>query len=387
LRGPFGLVVGTRIAYLAATLVALLWAPLRTGFPLYHAYGARSDFAFGAFEHWDADWFLRIARDGYDVKQSASFFPLYPALTAGLGFVLRSNLVAGVLISLVAAGLAGVAVVRIARAIASPAVAADSVLFLALYPIAFVFTAVYSDALFLALASWSFLFALERRPWPAAISAALAVLTRPTGIALLPALVMLLWSERRRARSILPLALIPAAFAGYCIYLHEHYGDAFAFVHSEGSFWLRHVPRTGPLGGAWAALKSGEQGAAQLIRHLPPASGAPTGFGKPEQFAAWNVVQLLVLLAACWLTWVCWRRLSRAAAVYSAATILVLLSAPAAVVPLVSVPRFLLGNFPLFIALADVAAGRPQLRTGIAVGFASVGLLACVAFAHGTWVS
>jgi len=88
-------------------------------------------------------------------------------------------------------------------------------------------------------------------------------------------------SERRRDL-VRPAALllVPAALAGYCVYLHEHYGDAFAFVHSEGSFWLRHVPATGPLGGAWDALRSGEQGLAQIVRHLPAASGAPGSAGK-----------------------------------------------------------------------------------------------------------
>jgi Mannosyltransferase (PIG-V) len=385
--GAVGLVVGTRLAYWAAVLVALLWEPIRYGFPRYHAYGARSDFVFGAFAQWDVDWFLRIAAHGYDSRQASSFFPLYPALTAALGYVLRSNLVAGVLISLIAAGAAAAGLVRVARAVASPAVAADSVLFLALYPIAFVFTAVYSDALFLALAVWSFAFAFRGRGFAAGVLAALAVLTRPTGIALVPGLAMLLWRGDGGSRRCAPLLLAPAALAAYCIYLHEHFGDAFAFVHSEGSFWLRHVPATGPLGGAWAAVKSGEQGAAELLRHLPPVSGAPSGFGKPEQFAAWNVVQLLVLVAACVLTWTCWQRISRPLAVYSAATILVFLSAPADVVPLVSVPRFLLADFPLFIALADVASRRPGLRTATIAGFAAVGLTAAVAFTRGIWIS
>jgi hypothetical protein len=292
-----------------------------------------------------------------------------------------------VLISLIAAGAAAAGLVRVARAVASPAVAADSVLFLALYPIAFVFTAVYSDALFLALAVWSFAFAFRGRGFAAGVLAALAVLTRPTGIALVPGLAMLLWRGDGGSRRCAPLLLAPAALAAYCIYLHEHFGDAFAFVHSEGSFWLRHVPATGPLGGAWAAVKSGEQGAAELLRHLPPVSGAPSGFGKPEQFAAWNVVQLLVLVAACVLTWTCWQRISRPLAVYSAATILVFLSAPADVVPLVSVPRFLLADFPLFIALADVASRRPGLRTATIAGFAAVGLTAAVAFTRGIWIS
>jgi Mannosyltransferase (PIG-V) len=387
---PFWVVVATRVGCWAAVLVALLWAPLRSGFPGHKAYGARTDFVFGAFDQWDASWFLRIAQHGYDTKQSASFFPLYPLLTRAVGFVLRSDLVAGIAISLVAAGFAGVAVLRIAQRYAGDRVAHDSVLFLALYPISFVFTAVYSDGLFLALAAWAFVFALEGRATVAALLGALSVLTRPTGLALLPALLWLLWPPGRSARSLLrvsPLLLIPAALGGYCVYLSSHFGDAFAFVHSEGSFWLRHVPATGPIGGAWAALKSGEQGAAQLVLHLPAGTGAPSGFGKPEQFAIWNVVQLALLVAACVLTWLCWKTVNRAAALYSAATILLFLSAPAAVVPLVSEPRFLLADFPLFVTLAVLCAERPRLRSLVIASFAGVGLLAGVGFAHGVWIS
>jgi hypothetical protein len=387
---PFWVLVAARTGYWAAVLVALLWAPIRSGFPSHGAYGARTDFIFGAFDQWDANWFLRIAQHGYDTKQSASFFPLYPLLTRVLAFVLRSHLVAGIAISLVAAGFAAVAVMRIARRFAGDRVAHDSVLLLALYPISFVFTAVYSDGVFLALAAWAFLFALEGRATFAALLGALAVLTRPTGLALLPALLWLLWPKGRSSRSLLrltPLLLLPAALGGYCLYLSSHFGDAFAFVHSVGSFWLRHVSATGPLGGAWAALKSGEQGLAQLVLHLPAGSGASSGFGKPEQFAIWNVVQLVLLVAACVLTWLCWTRVNRAAALYSAVTILLFLSAPAAVVPLVSEPRFLLADFPLFVTLAVLSAERPRLRTFVLASFAAAGLLAGVGFAHGIWVS
>jgi hypothetical protein len=77
----------------------------------------------------------------------------------------------------------------------------------------------------------------------------------------------------------------------------------------------------------------------------------------------------------------------RAAALYSAATILLFLSAPADVVPLVSEPRFLLADFPLFVTLAVLASERPRLRTAVVTSFAAVGLLAAVGFARGTWIS
>jgi hypothetical protein len=95
----------------------------------------------------------------------------------------------------------------------------------------------------------------------------------------------------------------------------------------------------------------------------------------------------VLLVAACVLTWVCWKNVSRAAALYSATTIVLFLSAPAAVVPLVSEPRFLIGDFPLFVALATLVAGRPRVHTAVVASFAGLGLLAAAAFAHGTWVS
>ena len=50
-----------------------------------------TDLVFGTFVQWDADWFLRIARDGYD-ELSAAFFPLYPALVSLLGSSIVSAL-------------------------------------------------------------------------------------------------------------------------------------------------------------------------------------------------------------------------------------------------------------------------------------------------------
>ena len=77
----------------------------------------------------------------------------------------------------------------------------------------------------------------------------------------------------------------------------------------------------------------------------------------------------------------------RAAALYSATTIILFLSAPAAVVPLVSEPRFLIGDFPLFVTLAVLSDRRPRLRAIVIASFAAAGVLAAVGFAHGTWIS
>jgi hypothetical protein len=351
--------VAIRLAYLVGAALALLWAP-----GVAPAFG---QLFLGVFAHWDAGWFLRISEHGYDTKQSAAFFPLYPLSVRALAFVLRSHLAAGVVISLVAAAIAAALLRRLSGS-------RDAVLLLALYPIAYVFTSVYSDALFLLLAIASFRAALRGRSLAAGVLGGLAVATRLLGLALLPALVVLLWKRGRSALA--PLLLLPAALGAYMLYLHEHFGDWLAFSHAEGVFWLRHTPALGPLQGLWDAARSAEQGLAQLVLHLP-SNGR---YGKPEQYATWNLVQFALLVAAAWLTWVAWRRLGAAYGVYSLATLVIVLSSPAAVVPLVSLPRFLLADFPLFVVLA------PYRRALVPV-FAAVGAVAAVAFSRGVWVA
>jgi hypothetical protein len=160
------------------------------------------------------------------------------------------------------------------------------------------------------------------------------------------------------------------------LYLHRHYGDAFAFADAEAVFWQRHTPALGPLEGLWDAARSAQQGLGQLVLHLP-SDGAYT---RNDMWATWNVVQFVLLVLAGWLTWVAWRRLGMAYGLYSLATLVIALSSPAAVVPLVSLPRFLLADFPLFIVLA------PYARV-LAPTFAAIGAATAIAFAHGRWVA
>jgi len=366
---PAAELVAIRVAYVVLVVVSVLWLPGHVGL---HGWGPFGDLVFGPFARWDAGWFVAIARHGYENTQSAAFFPLYPLVVRAVGVVLRSDVAAGVLVSLASAAGAATMLARLPRGRAA-------VTLLALYPLAFVFTAPYSDALFLLLAIASFDAARRGRSVAAGILGGLAVASRLLGLALLPALVVLLW--RRGPRRLAPLLLLPAALGAYMLYLHEHFGDWLEFAHAEGVYWLRHTPPLGPLQGLFDAFRSGEQGLAQLVLHLPGGH-----YGKPEQFAIWNVVFLALLLVAAWLTWEAWRRLGAAYGVYSAATLLIVLSSPADVVPLVSLPRFLLADFPLFLALAALLADRPRARRIVVDAFAAVGAVAAVAFARGSWV-
>jgi hypothetical protein len=372
------------------TAITLLWAPVPAPERFFGAYDARTDLLFGTFERADAGWLLRIAEDGYDIPATTAYFPLYPLVVRALGTVLFSNLVAGVLVSLAGAAVAVLIVERIAVERLGVEAARDTVLYIALYPIAFVFTAVYSEGLFFAFSAGAFLAALRGRSWWAGVLGALAVATRLAGLALVVPLLFLLRPRSRNLRELvrpLPLLLMPATVGAYMLYLHHRFGDAQIMLRASETYWLRDFPTLGPIGGLWEALSAGAHGAAELLLHLPRGLGGVDGFPHRDQLAVWNVVHALVLLGALWLTWLAWKRLGPAFGLYALAANAIALTSIVDTFPLQSFPRYPLVNFPLFLALALETRGRPRLRTVVLLTFAGIGAAAAVAFSRGIWVA
>ena len=395
LRHPAATFVAIRAAFLVGTGLALVWAvPSSQAAISSGGYDALSDYLFGGFAQWDSNWYLSIAEDGYR-SESAAFFPLFPGLVHVVGAAIGSKMVAGVLLSLAAAAVGAWAIVEIARPLVGDAAARDSMLLLALYPTAFVFTSVYSEGLFLAFATTSFLAAQRGRPWLAGLLAALAVATRLTGLALVPALVALLWPRSRaQIPRLAPVILLPLmAVASVALLFDQKLGDSLAFVHAQ-RYWARDPSWLGPLSGVYEAL-------ATLPESLDALASLPARIGTPDdpasvleslgaqnaQVGLWNVADLLVLAGAVALTVVAYRRLGLAFALFSAASLAIATSAPGGVLPLHSMVRFVMVDFPVLIAGATLISDRPQLRTGVLVTLGAVTAVAGVAFGRAIWIA
>lgn len=395
LRHPAGTFVAIRVAYLVGTALTLVWVLPSTSLVLAHgAYDPLTDYLFGAFAQWDNDWYLDIADHGYR-EESAAFFPLYPGLVRVLGLALGSHLVAGVLLSLAAAGVGAWALYAIARHALGEAVARDSVLLLALYPTAFVFTSAYSEGLFLAFATTSFLAGLRGRPWLAGLLAGLAVATRVAGLALVPALVVLFWPRARgQIAQLAPVVLLPLmGLASVALVFDRALGDSLAFSHAQ-KFWDRAASPLGPLGGIYEGVREtvrnidGLGSLAGRVRAPDvPYSITDTLELQQAQLALFNLVDLLALALAIALTVVAYRRLGLSFALFSATALVIATSAPGAAIPLQSMVRFVMVDFPVLIAGATLLAGRPALRTGTFVTLGAVGAVAGAAFARKHWVA
>ena len=361
----------TRAAIWAAALFALfVFVPNRhpraarwDDPTLTHDLGAVTD----VWARWDSVWFLRIAEHGYDAATGAAsaFYPLYPATVAVLGRAFFGHYVlAGIVISLAASFCAFLLLYELAEERLGADGARRAVLYLALFPFALFFQAVYSESLYLLLTIAAFVLA-ERRLYPAAGAVAgLALLTRPTGVALLPALALLAWRERERVRALAWLALAPLMFAAYPLYLGQADGDPWAFLRAQ-RLWSRHLSPAGPFGGIWDGLRAGWAGIEQL------ASGSHTHIywtavrdTDPIRAATLNLECLAFLVLFVALTVIAWRRFGAPYGLFAALSLAIPLSVPSDRWPLLSMPRFGLTIFPLFLALA-VLGGRPRAHTAI----------------------
>jgi hypothetical protein len=346
-------------------------------------------FLVDVWARWDSVWLLRIAEDGYGAAEQAAtaFYPLYPFLVGLLGRILLGHYVlAGVLLSLAATLGAFALLYELATVKLGPAGARRAVLYLAVFPFAVFLGAVYSEALFLFLTLASFVLAERGRFLGAGVAAGLAWLTRPLGIALLPALALLAWRSDDRGGALLRLAAAPALFALYPLYLWWKVDDPFAFLRAQET-WGRHLSWAGPLGGLWDGLRAGWAG----VRQLASGSDSTRYWSAvqdtdPDRVAAVNLSQLAFLVLFAGLTVLAWRRFGAPYGLFAALSLAIPLSVPSERWPLLSMPRFGLVIFPFFLALAVLGA-RPQVHTAVIVVSAIFLGVVCAQWALWQWVA
>jgi hypothetical protein len=352
---------------------------------LTHDLGAVTD----VWARWDSVWFLRIAEHGYDAASGAAsaFYPLYPGAVALVGRALFGHYVlAGILVSLAATFASFLLLHRLAEERLGADGARRAVLYLAVFPFALFLQAVYSESLYLLLTLAAFALAERRDFLAAGVVTGLALLTRPVGFALLPALGLLAWRDRDRMRALASLAVAPVLFAAYPLYLWRAEGDPWAFVRAQ-KLWSRHLSPAGPLGGIWDGLRAGWAGVEQL------ASGSHTHVywtavrdTDPIRAATLNLENLAFLILFVALTIVAWRRFGAPYGLFAAVSLAIPLSVPSDRWPLLSLPRFGLTVFPFFLALAALG-GRPRVHTAIVAISALMLGVAVVQWSLWQWVA
>ena len=316
------------------------------------------------WNRWDAAHYLRLAEKGYAAKGegrfSIVFYPLYPWLVRAFAFVCRNYFGAALLVSGAASICAGLLLRRLVELDHAANVARLSVWFLFVFPTAYFLHIGYSESLFLALVLGCVLAARMQFWAVAGVLGALACLTRVNGLLLVPTLLVEAWLQYRVTRRFdwrwLWIGAIGLGFAGYLLLNYRVTGDPLTFSRVMEVHWYKRI--TPP----WVGI-------ADVWRRIP-------GTNLTE-----GLHEFVFIVFSFFCTVWRWMKLRPSYAVWMTLNWLLITSTAF----VVSVPRYCLTLFPIFIILARAAAKRPlagQIMTAI-----SLLLLALFAmkFAHGTW--
>jgi len=342
--------------------------------------------------HWDGVWYIKIARAGYaDADGSTAFFPLYPLILRYAGYLFDGNLVVtGIAVSLLCFAGSAWFLYRLVAQDFDDKVASRAVVYLCLFPTSFFLQAVYTESLFLVLSLACFFWAREGRWRLSGLAGLLATLTRSTGVLLLVPMAVYYfqrrgWRLRRADADSANLLMVAEGLLIWMAYLSLSFGKPFLFAEAQDQ-WRRSTML--PNFSIARALEAAAQGARQLLSgqyldlYWPVA--AP---GDAYSVAAANLIALafLAVSAACLAYGL--RRLPPAYSLYGVVSVVYPLCFPATYVPLLSLPRFVLAAFPVFVALALYTRDRPRAHRAVVVAMVLALAALTVRFARFEWVA
>jgi hypothetical protein len=319
-----------------------------------------------AFSRWDAVSYLHIAGHGYPAHLDYldAFLPGYPLLIRGVAWLTSSPVLAGVMVSTVAELGALLFLHELVRRERDDGAARFAVWALALAPLGFFFTGVYTESTFVAATALSLLLMRRGRMRGAALAAGVAVAIRLTGLVLLPVIAVELVRQRRTAAEALWLLVVPLPLLLFAAYLRLRTGDGLALLHAES------LPSFGESAAwPWDGLRSTWATAA--------ASTDPTN----QAIFAREIVAGVFGLAAVAAGWID-ARFPRSMALYCTLVWLMAVS----LTFWRSVPRYDLALFPAVIVVADLTARARVLRPVLVTAAAGVMVWGAFVFAAGGWI-
>ena len=387
IRHAAGATIGTRPAMLVVGYLAVFMFGFANGrAPLRHFNNELLNLPV----RWDAGWYLEIVTNGYRysaadpaVQQNIVFFPAYPVMIRFLGRLLGGDttgyVTAGMFVSVASFFAALVYLYAFAREKFGEEIAQYTLWFLAAYPFAIFFGAVYTESLFLLGTIGAFYHFSKQEFGRAACWGLLVGLTRLNGALLVLPLGVLAFDQRLSVaqrfsaakhtsaglkpratpvkpgatlvgRIITPLAAVAAPGLGlliYALFVWNLTGDPLALTRG-------HV--------AWGRTYQG-LGTLVARQYSILANAGLSGYVGTPGYDVLNAMGALFAIATVWPVW---RRLGVAYALFLLINILPALATGG----LLSAGRFSSVLFPAFIWLA--VAVPAHHRAGWIAAFASL---------------
>ncbi|MFZ2199762.1 MAG: mannosyltransferase family protein [Microgenomates group bacterium] len=320
----------------------------------------KSNFIFWSFANFDGEHYLSIAKYGYQLRNGFpeyAFFPLFPLLVHGLSSIIKDYYLSGMLISQAALYFTLVYIVKWTKELKIP----DIRLALLCSTGAIFLASIYTEPLFLMLASMTMYFS-EKKWWGRAIFAtALATATRVSGVFLaLFLFVKLLKSKTNFVTSGIYLFTSLSGFMAYMVYLWQTTGDPMSWYHAQ-SAWGK-ATATSPLLTLSSYLRAISTQFVPDMTHLVVVIEVLVTVGAIALFIKMLLSHALDL--SYWL--------------YLALS----LALPIATGSLGSMPRFVLTMFPLLVVVPTLSRFGKTMYYIFSISILLVGI---VLFTRGYW--
>ncbi|CAN5572399.1 hypothetical protein BH10ACT3_BH10ACT3_15110 [soil metagenome] len=237
---------------------------------------------FGQWVRWDANWYYRIAHDGYDwmsgPQRAVAFWPVYPMSIRALTGLTHDEYDAGLIITWLSGFTTVVLLAYWCKDKLTRAASLAAVLTLLLLPYSwYLGWSVYGDAMFAACAIAAFVLLEKDRPVLAGIVGAVAAAGRPMGLAVVAGLVILTL-ERRDAFQ--PMLARSGSDSGAGE--EPRWRRALVWLKFPRSLTLKHLRLKD--WGVWLSLV----GPLSYMAFLWHADGTPLAFADAESAPGWD---------------------------------------------------------------------------------------------------
>jgi Gpi18-like mannosyltransferase len=210
---------------------------------------------------WDTPRYLNIAQFGYqstgEDRVNIAFYPLYPFLIKCVETITHSYIFSAFFISALGAIATAIFLEKLVALDYSAKVARSAVLFLLIFPTSYFLHIGYTESLFLALSIGCILGARTNNWRWAGLLGGLATMTRINGMVLIPALAIELIQQYRNTKrfnvSWLWVGLVPTGLIVYLLCNLWTNGNIFSFLQFQREFW--HKSSAFPWESIWAKIQ------------------------------------------------------------------------------------------------------------------------------------
>lgn len=248
--GPIVLfAIVTRVVLLAVNWFTLLILPPVSGSFWDTRNLIPSSMSLNGWALWDGVNYIHIAAEGYGPYDPSvkfpihAFFPGYSLLVRPMAALIgdsssiQTTAVAAIIVSNLCFLASVLVFAAIVRSAFSDTIASTAAMLMCVVPVSFFFSTAYTESLFQLCVLLAFYFSMKNQVWPASLAILFAGATRLFGLALIPAILLIIWRrDRDFKRLVIPCIVGPLGTLAFFLWNWWKHGDFLLYFTTQANW-------------------------------------------------------------------------------------------------------------------------------------------------------